>query len=71
MTVSMKSRMQDLRSKTDAELTLLVQESRETIRAERFKDAFTRKASVIATAKRTVAQALTELTTRRRNPKQS
>ena len=67
----MKNTMIDLRSKTDAELTTMVTESRETIRAERFKDAFSRKASVIRTAKRTVAQALTELTTRRLNPKQS
>lgn len=67
----MKNTMTDLRSKTDVELTALVTESRETIRAERFKDAFNRKASVIRTAKLVVAQALTELTTRRRNPKQS
>ncbi len=63
--------MQDLRTKTDAELTTIVAESRETVRTERFKDAFSRKASVIRTAKQTIAQALTELTTRRRNPKQS
>lgn len=67
----MKNTMTDLRKKTDAELTTLVAELRETIRAERFKDAFSRKASVIRTAKHTVAQALTELTIRRRNPKQS
>lgn len=58
--------MQDIRKKTDAELTEIVQKARETIREERFKDRFSRKASVIQTAKREVARALTELTTRRK-----
>lgn len=55
----------DIKSKTDAELTELVAVSRETLRAERFKDKFSKKASVIKTARITVAQALTEMTARR------
>jgi ribosomal protein L29 len=57
----------DIQKKTDAELAILVNENRETLRQERFKDKFTRKASVIKNAKQTIAQALTELTSRRRN----
>lgn len=57
----------DIQKKSDAELTELVQSERETLRAERFKDKFSKKASVIKTAKTTVARALTEQTARRRN----
>ena len=57
--------MQDIRSKSDAELTELVQQARESIRAERFKDKFSRKAHVIRTGKLEVAQGLTEITSRR------
>lgn len=60
--------MQDIRKKSDKELTELVKTSREAIRQERFKDAMSRKASVIRNAKTEIARALTELTTRRRNP---
>ncbi len=60
--------MQDIRKKSDSELTELVQKSRETIRQERFKEIMSRKASVIRNAKTEIARALTELTTRRRNP---
>ena len=59
--------MQDVRKKTDAELTELVATARQTVREERFKDKFSRKASVIATAKTEIARALTELSARRRN----
>ncbi len=55
----------DIQKKTDGELTQLVIETRETLRAERFKDKFSKKASIIKTAKQTVAQALTEQTARR------
>lgn len=58
-------KFQDLQKKSDAELTELVEQSRDTIRAERFKDRFSRKASVIQNAKKDIAQALTEITNRR------
>jgi len=51
--------------KNDAELSELVITARETLRAERFKDKFSKKASVISEAKTTIARALTELTARR------
>jgi ribosomal protein L29 len=55
----------DIQKKTDAELVELVVSTREVLRAERFKDKFSKKASIIKTAKQTVAQALTEQTARR------
>jgi len=55
----------DIQKKTDAELVELVVSTREALRAERFKDKFSKKASIIKTAKQTVAQALTEQTARR------
>jgi len=55
----------DIKTKTDAELSELVIAARETLRAERFKDKFSKKAGVISEAKTTVARALTELTARR------
>jgi ribosomal protein L29 len=58
---------QDIQKKSDVELADLVAVTRKELRTERFKDKFTKKASVIATAKKTIAQALTELTARRRN----
>lgn len=57
--------MQDIRKKSDAELVAIVEKGRETIREERFKDKFSKKASVIKIAKTEVARALTELTNRR------
>ena len=62
------TQMQDLRKKTDTELAESIKTARTAIHAERFKDAFSRKPKVIQTAKKEVARALTELTTRRRNP---
>jgi ribosomal protein L29 len=59
--------MQDMRKKTDAELTDLVQSARNTVREERFKDKFSRKASIIRSAKTEIARALTELSARRSN----
>lgn len=55
----------DIQSKSDSELALLVATSRETLRAERFKDKFSKKASAIRSARVSVAQALTEMTARR------
>ena len=60
--------MQDIRKKSDRELAEIIETARETIRAERFKDRFSRKASVTQKAKLEIARALTELNTRRRNP---
>lgn len=59
--------MTDIRTKSDAELTNLVQSARATVREERFKDKFSRKASVIKKAKTEIARALTELTARKNN----
>ena len=59
--------MQDIRNKNETELTEMVQSARNTVREERFKDKFSRKASIIRNAKTEIARALTELTVRRRN----
>ncbi len=59
--------MSEIRSKTDAELIEVVNTARETVRAERFKDKFSRKSGVIGGAKQEVARALTEISARRRN----
>jgi len=57
--------MQDIKKKSDAELIELVKTERETVRAERCKDKFSRKANIVRAAKLTVARALTELNNRR------
>ena len=59
--------MQDIRKKSDSELTEMVEKARSTVREERFKDRHSRKASVIRSAKTEAARALTELNARRRN----
>lgn len=59
--------MSDIRKKTDTELVELVEKARETLRVERFKDKFSRKANIITGAKKEIAQVLTELSVRRRN----
>ena len=59
--------MQDIQKKSDAELAEMAQSARETVRQERFKDKFSRKASIIRSAKTEIARVLTELTVRRRN----
>jgi ribosomal protein L29 len=59
--------MQDIQKKSDVELTEMVQTARETVREERFKDKFGRKASIIRTAKTEIARVLTELTARKSN----
>lgn len=56
-----------LKEKSDRDLAEIVMEAREAVRAERFKDAFSRKAGIIRKAKLEIAQALTELSERRRN----
>jgi len=60
--------MTDIRKKSETELTEVVEAARETLRTERFKDKFSRKANVIQNAKTEIARVLTELTDRRRNP---
>lgn len=59
---------EDIRKKSDRDLETFVQEQREVLRQERFKDKGSRKASTINEAKTAIARALTELTARRRNP---
>lgn len=61
------TKMADLRKKSDTELSELVQTARETVREERFKDRFARKASIIRNAKTDIARALTELSARQHN----
>lgn len=55
----------DIQSKSDSELIELVVTARETLRSERFKDKFSKKASAIRSARTAVARALTEMTARR------
>ena len=55
---------EDITKKTDSELTDLVIATRKELQAERLKDRFSKKASIIRAAKLTIAQALTEMTAR-------
>jgi ribosomal protein L29 len=57
--------METIRKQSDKELVETIQEARKTVREERFKDKFSRKANVIRAAKTTIARALTELSSRR------
>lgn len=59
--------MENIRKQSDKEIVETVGGARKTLREERFKDRFSRKASDIRGAKLTVARALTELNARRRN----
>ncbi len=61
------TKMSEIRKKNEAELIETVNTARETVRAERFKDKFSRKANVITGAKREIARALTELSARNNN----
>jgi ribosomal protein L29 len=61
------TKMIDVRTKSDAELSELVQSARETVREERFKDKFSRKSGIIRNAKTDIARGLTELTARQNN----
>jgi len=63
------TKMQDIQKKSDAVLVDMIKTARETVRQERFKDKFSRKANIIKTAKTEIARSLTELTARRRNQK--
>ncbi len=56
----------DIAKKTDSEIGDLIVATRTELRDERFKDRFTKKASIIRQAKLTIARALTELNTRTR-----
>jgi ribosomal protein L29 len=56
----------DIQKKSDAELVELIETTRETLRTERFKDKFSKKASIVNSAKQTIARALTETTARRK-----
>ena len=60
--------MSDIKKKNDAELVDFVSKARESVRLERFKDKYSKKASIIKVAKKEIARALTELTIRRDNP---
>jgi ribosomal protein L29 len=61
------TKMSEIRKKTEAELVEMVTAARETLRAERFKDKFSRKSNIIQNAKRDVARALTLLSAQRHN----
>lgn len=60
--------MKDIKKKSDADLSSFITDEREKVRAERFKDKFTKKAGTIRAAKKNVARALTEVNARRRTP---
>ena len=55
----------EIREKTDAELHALINSGHDALRAERFKDKFSRKAGLIRATKRQIARAHTELNARR------
>ena len=57
----------ELVKKSDAELQKLISDAREVLRAERFKDKFSRKAGLIKEQKQQIARALTELNARGRD----
>ena len=59
------TKMKDIQSKSDAELMEMIESARETVRQERFKDKFSKKAGVIRGAKTDIARALTELNARK------
>lgn len=64
----MKKPMEAFVKKDDKELLTVIADAQETLRAERFKDKFSRKANIIRTAKREIARAKTTLSLRHRNP---
>lgn len=57
----------EISSKSDQELRTMVNEARETLRSERFKDKFSRKAGLIRAEKHKIARSLTELNARSKN----
>lgn len=54
----------EIRDKSEQELRDFINQSKETLRLERFKDKLSRKAGTVRQAKRQVARAFTELTAR-------
>lgn len=54
----------DIQKKSIAELCDLIAATRSELRTERFKDRFTKKASIIRQAKLVIARALTEMAVR-------
>lgn len=54
----------EIRDQSDQDLRNFISKSKETLRLERFKDKFSRKAGTVRQAKRQVARAFTELTSR-------
>ncbi len=60
----MPMKQADIKKKTDKELVELVIDTRKDIQEERFKDAQSRKGTVISGGRKTVARALTELNER-------
>ncbi len=54
----------EIRDKSDADLRALIAKGQDTLRTERFKDKFSRKAGLIRETKRQIARAHTELTAR-------
>lgn len=59
-----KELLKEVRDKKDTELQSLITAGYETLRTERFKDKFSRKAGLIRQTKRQIARAYTELTAR-------
>lgn len=54
----------DIKTKSDEDLRALVLTAQETLREERFKDKFSRKAGLIRENKKQIARAQTELRSR-------
>jgi ribosomal protein L29 len=61
------TQQKEIQSKSDAELQTIIQENREKLRIERFKDRHSRAAATVRHAKRQIARAMTELTARRKS----
>jgi len=61
--------MPDISKKADKEVVEFVQQAREVVRTERFKDKFSKNANVIRSNKKDVARGLSELNARRNKAK--
>ena len=61
--------MPDISKKADKEVVEFVQQAREAVRTERFKDKFSKNANVIRSNKKDVARGLSELNARRNKAK--
>lgn len=68
MQISLMAKKQEqrkeIRATSDTDLHKVITDGKETLRTERFKDKFSRKAGLIRQTKRQVARAHTELTAR-------